>query len=57
VQLSRRAADVLLRLERRMENASRALVTVPPAGPQRGAANERDGAVATAERSAPARGE
>jgi len=57
LQLSRRAADVLVRLERRMENASRALVTVPPAGPQRGAANERDGAVATAERSAPARGE
>jgi penicillin-binding protein 1A len=43
VQLSRRSADVLVRLERRMENASRALVTVPPAGPQRGAASERDG--------------
>jgi penicillin-binding protein 1A len=57
LQLSRRAADVLVRLERRMENASRALVTAPPAGPQRGAANERDGAVATAERSAPARDE
>jgi penicillin-binding protein 1A len=57
VQLSRRSADVLVRLERRMESASRALVTAPPAGPQRGAATERDGTVASAERSAPARGE
>jgi penicillin-binding protein 1A len=57
VQLSRRSADVLVRLERRMENASRALVTVPPAGPQRGAATERDGTVASADRSAPVRGE
>jgi penicillin-binding protein 1A len=57
VQLSRRSADVLVRLERRMENASRALVTVPPAGPQRGAATERDGTVAAADRRAPARGE
>ena len=57
VQLSRRAADVLVRLERRMENASRALATVPPAGPQRGAATERDGTVASADRNAPARGE
>jgi penicillin-binding protein 1A len=57
VQLSRRSADVLVRLERRLENASRALVTAPPAGPQRGAASERDGTVASADRSAPARGE
>jgi penicillin-binding protein 1A len=57
VQLSRRSADVLVRLERRMENASRALVTAPPAGPERGAASERDGTVASAERSAPPRGE
>jgi penicillin-binding protein 1A len=57
VQLSRRSADVLVRLERRMENASRALVTAPPAGPERGAATERDGTVASAERSAPPRGE
>ena len=57
VQLSRRAADVLVRLERRMENASRALVTVPPAGPQRGAASERDGTVASADPRAPVRGE
>ena len=57
VQLSRRAADALVRLERRMENASRALVTVPPAGPQRGAASERDGTVAAADPRAPARGE
>jgi penicillin-binding protein 1A len=56
VQLTRRSADVLVRLERRMENASRALVTAPPAGPQRGAATERDGTVATADRNAP-RGE
>jgi len=58
VQLSRRAADVLGRLERRMENAARALATVPPAGPARGAASERDGTVASAaDRSAPGRGE
>jgi penicillin-binding protein 1A len=57
VQLSRRSADVLVRLERRMENASRALVTAPPSGPQRGAASERDGTVASADRNAPARGE
>jgi penicillin-binding protein 1A len=57
VQLSRRSADVLVRLERRMENASRALVTVPPAGPQRGAASERDGTVASADPRAPVRGE
>jgi penicillin-binding protein 1A len=57
VQLSRRAADVLVRLEHRMENASRALVTTPPAGPQRGAAADRDGTVASADRPAPARGE
>jgi len=57
VQLSRRAADVLVRLERRMENAARALVTVPPAGPQRGAASERDGTVASADPRAPVRGE
>jgi penicillin-binding protein 1A len=57
VQLSRRAADVLVRLERRMESAARALATVPPAGPQRGAATERDGTVASADRNAPARGE
>jgi penicillin-binding protein 1A len=56
VQLSRRAADVLVRIERRMENATRALVTVPPAGPQRGAATGRDGTVASAGPSAP-RGE
>ena len=57
VQLSRRAADVLVRLERRMETAARALATAPPAGPQRGAAADRDGTVASAERGAPARGE
>jgi penicillin-binding protein 1A len=57
VQLSRRAADVLVRLEQRMEGASRALATVPPAAPQRGAASERDGTVAAADRNAPARGE
>jgi len=57
VQLSRRAADVLVRLERRMETASHALATVPPAGPPRGAATERDGTVASANRNAPARGE
>ncbi len=59
VQLSRRAADVLVRLERRMENASHALATVPapPAGPQRGAAADRDGTVAAAEPGARARGE
>jgi penicillin-binding protein 1A len=53
VQLSRRAADVLVRLERRMENASRALATVPPPAPQRGAGTERDGTVAAADRTAP----
>jgi penicillin-binding protein 1A len=57
VQLSRRAADVLVRLERRMENASQALATVPPAGPARGAANEPDGTVASANPNAPPRGE
>jgi penicillin-binding protein 1A len=57
VQLSRRAADVLVRLERRMENASRVLATVPPPGPQRGAASERGGTVVSADRGAPVRGE
>ncbi|HEV2955723.1 MAG TPA: penicillin-binding transpeptidase domain-containing protein, partial [Xanthobacteraceae bacterium] len=56
VQLTRRSADVLVRLERRMENASRALATVPPPTPERGAANERDGTVASADRTAPAAG-
>jgi penicillin-binding protein 1A len=48
VQLNRRAADVLVRVERMMENAARALATVPPAGAQRGAAADREGAVASA---------
>jgi penicillin-binding protein 1A len=52
VQLTRRAADVLVRVERMMENAARALATVPPAPTPRGAAAERDGTVASA--SAPA---
>jgi ribosomal protein L12E/L44/L45/RPP1/RPP2 len=38
----------LVRVERMMENASRALATVPPAGAQRGAGAEREGAVASA---------
>ncbi|HEV3185059.1 MAG TPA: PBP1A family penicillin-binding protein [Xanthobacteraceae bacterium] len=52
VQLTRRAADVLVRVERMMENAARALATVPPAPTPRGASAERDGTVASA--SAPA---
>jgi hypothetical protein len=40
-----------------METASRALATAPPAGPERGAANEGDGTVASADRSTPARGQ
>jgi penicillin-binding protein 1A len=56
-QLTRRAADVLVRVERLLENASRALATVPPGQAQRGAAAERDGTVASAsDRPAPARG-
>jgi penicillin-binding protein 1A len=57
-QLTRRAADILVRVERLMENASRALAIVPPgpAGPpQRGAAADRDGTVASAS-DPPARG-
>jgi penicillin-binding protein 1A len=57
VQLSKRAADVLVRVERRMENATRELATAPPAGGERGAANERDGTVASAARGSPVRGE
>ncbi|HYS49720.1 MAG TPA: PBP1A family penicillin-binding protein, partial [Xanthobacteraceae bacterium] len=48
VQLTRRAADILVRVERMMENASRALVTAPPGPGQRGAAADRDGAFASA---------
>jgi penicillin-binding protein 1A len=56
VQLSRRAADVLVRLERRMENASPAPAGGPPAPPQRGAGTEPDGTVASADRAAPVGG-
>jgi penicillin-binding protein 1A len=48
VQLTRRAADVLVRVEHLMENAARALATVPPAATPRGAAAERDDTVASA---------
>ncbi|HXW27608.1 MAG TPA: PBP1A family penicillin-binding protein [Xanthobacteraceae bacterium] len=57
VQLTRRAADVLVRVERLMENASRALATVPAGPAPRGAAAERDGTVASASDRTPARGE
>ncbi len=57
VQLTRRAADILVRVERMMENASRALVTAPPGPGQRGAAADRDGAFASAsDRPPPVRG-
>jgi len=58
VQLTRRSADVLVRVERLLENASRALATVPPAPTPRGAAAERDGTVAAAtDRTPPLRGD
>jgi penicillin-binding protein 1A len=58
VQLTRRSADVLVRVERLLENASRALATVPPAPNPRGAAAERDGTVASAtDRTRPVRGD
>jgi penicillin-binding protein 1A len=58
VQLTRRAADVLVRVEHLMENAARALATVPPAPTPRGAAADRDGTVASAsDRAAPVRGD
>ena len=58
VQLTRRSADVLVRVERLLENASRALATVPPAPTPRGAAAERDGTVASAtDRTRPVRGD
>jgi penicillin-binding protein 1A len=58
VQLTRRAADVLVRVEHLMENASRALATVPPAPTTRGAAADRDGTVASAsDRAGPVRGD
>jgi penicillin-binding protein 1A len=57
VQLTKRAADVLVRVERLMENATRSLATAPPAGGDRGAANERDGTVASAARASAVRGE
>jgi penicillin-binding protein 1A len=58
VQLTRRSADVLVRVERLLENASRALATVPPTPTPRGAAAERDGTVASAtDRTRPVRGD
>jgi penicillin-binding protein 1A len=57
VQLTKRAADVLVRVERLMENATRSLATAPPAGGDRGAANERDGTVASTARASAVRGE
>jgi penicillin-binding protein 1A len=52
--LTKRGADVLQRLEHLMENASRALVSSPRPGEQRGAKIEPPGAIATAADGAPA---
>jgi penicillin-binding protein 1A len=52
--LTKRGADVLQRLEHLMENASRALVSSPRPGEQRGAKIEPPSAIATAADGAPA---
>jgi len=46
--LTRRSADVLVRVERMMENAAKALATAPAGAAERGAASERDEALASA---------